>query len=548
MIRRQLLLPLALAAGALAAALVPPGAASADAERTLVILEEDEPQTTYPFLARTMSESRLAELLFDRLFTESSGGSLKSRVFADGWKVNGSGGGASSLSVTVRDGLKFSNGKAATFSDVTFTINDVYRRRDVGHDQGEWYGRIFGDAQQITPMVGKVKFGVLVPDEGAEKYLLTTVMLSRETLSAEGGKPDLEATKRKPVGTGPFHAAETIESFDDVHLTRNPSRPADASGDGRPVTSLRLQYDQDAARQRELMEGGRADIWVSPPPAVLPPFKNQTDRYGVKSYQLNQWWFVAMNHRNGHLSDPRVREALDLAVPRAQLVEKFGGDSARLTSGPFLPTSAWQPADAAPTAEDRARASKLMTEAGYSKQGGVWTKNGEAVSLRWGVQGDLLDDYNDVVYGLNDAWEEAGFNVRVRPIRTTDWRERVEAGDADKTFDLILGRWNIDREEAALDLFSKVREGDRQVNLFAYESEDVGKIVEAYRKETSGPKREALMQKLHRYLHDDRPYLFLWTLEVQSIYRKDRLAGFRATPFYYFTRAEELTWKADAPE
>ena len=543
MIRSRLLLPVALLSGVVVAALVPRGDASADGERTLVILEADEPQTTYPFLARTMSESRLGELLFDRLFTESSGGSLKSRVFEPGWSVHDS-----NLSVTVQENLKFANGKAATFSDVTFTINDVYRRGDVGHDQGPWYARVFGDAQQITPMVGKVKFGIPVPDEGAEKYLLNTVMLSREAFPGDGGKPDLESTKRMPVGTGPFYAADTIESFDDVRLMRNPHRPGKTDPERKSVKQLRLQYDQDAARQRELMEGGRADIWVSPPPAVLPPFKNQSKRYGVKSYQLNQWWFVAMNHQNAHLADPRVREALDLAVPRAQLVEKFGGDSARLTSGPFLPTSAWQPADAAPTAEDRRRATRLMEEAGYSKQGGVWTKNGEAVSLRWGVQGDLLDDYNDVVYGLNDAWEESGFNVRVRPIRTTDWRERVEAGEAGKTFDLILGRWNIDREEAVLDLFGKITDGEHQVNLFAYQSEAVGKIVEEYRKETSGPKREALMQKLHRYLHDDRPYLFLWTLEVQSIYRKDRLGGFRASPFYYFTRAEELTWKADAPD
>ncbi len=336
MIRRRLLLPVALLSGAAVAAFVPRGDASADGERTLVVLEEDEPQTTYPFLARTMSESRLAELLFDRLFTESSGGSLKSRIFAPEWQVK-----SPNLIVTVQDDLKFANGEEATFSDVTFTLNDIYRRRDVGHDQGEWYARVFGDAQQITPMVGKVKFGIPVPDEGAEKYLLTTVMLSRKALSPDSAKPNLEATKRQPVGTGPFFAAETIESFDDVRLVRNPHRPGKADGDRKPVKRLRLQYDQDAARQRELMEGGRADIWVSPPPAVLPPFKNQSKRYGWKSYQLNQWWFVAMNHRNGHLKDPRVREALDLAVPRAQLVEKFGGDSARLTSGPFLPTSAW---------------------------------------------------------------------------------------------------------------------------------------------------------------------------------------------------------------
>ncbi len=516
--------------------------AEAGGDRALVVLEEDEPQTTYPFLARTMSESRLAELLFDRLFVLSSGGDVYSRVFEEGWSSK-----SPNLGVTVRSDLKFANGSQATFSDVTFTLNDVYRRSDAGHDLGGWYSKVFGDAQQITPMVGKVRFGVPMPDDGAERYLLTSVLLSREALGASG-KPDIEATKRQPVGTGPYWAAEAIESFDDILLVRNEHRGKAPSGDKLPVKSIRLQYDQDAARQRELMEGGRADVWVSPPPAVLPPFLNQGKRYGSRPYDLNQWWFVAVNHGNAHLGDTRVREALDLSLPRGQLVEKFGGESARPTSGPFLPGSAWEPGDAQPTAENRARAKQLMEEAGFELVGGTWSKGGDSVSLRFGVQGDINDDYNDVVYGMVDAWEDAGFNVRVRTIRSTDWRDSVEAGKAAEKYDLILGRWNIDREEGAIELFSRSRKGQRVVNLFGYESEPVEGMTKSYYQETSGPKREATMQGLHRHLHDDRPYLFLWSLQVKSVYRKDRLSGFRTAPFYYFTDVERMSWKADAPD
>lgn len=520
----------------------PEPVAEAGADRALVVLEQDEPQTTYPFHARMISESRLAELMFDRLFVLSSGGDVYSRVFEPGWTSK-----SPNLGVTVRSDLKFANGTQATFSDVTFTLNDVYRRSDVGHDLGPWYSKVFGDAQQITPMVGKVRFGVPMPDDGAERYLLTSVLLSREALGATG-KPEVDATKRQPMGTGPFWAAEPIESFDDILLVRNEHRANPTSADQLPIKSIRLQYDQDAARQRELMEGGRADVWVSPPPAVLPPFLNQSKRYGSRAYDLNQWWFVAVNHGNRHLADPRVREALDLAMPRGQLVEKFGGESARLTSGPFLPGSAWEPGDAKPTAEARSQAKKLMEEAGFTMVGGKWAKGGDGVSLRFGVVDEINDDYNDVVYGITDAWEEAGFNVKSRTIRNSDWRDSVEAGKAAETYDLILGRWNIDREEGALELFSKTRKGQRVVNLFGYESEPVEEMTRSYYQETSGPKREATMQRLHRHLHDDRPYLFLWTLQVKSVYRKDRISGFRISPFYYFTDVERLSWKADAPD
>ena len=519
-----------------------PAPAVAEDVRALVILEEDEPQATYPFLARTMSESRLAELLFTRFFTSDVGGDLESDLFEPGWSAR-----PPNLSLAVRDGLKFSDGSPVTFSDVSFTLNDVYRRSDVGHEVGGWYSKVFGDAQQITPLHGSVRFQVSMPDDGAERYLMTSVLLSRKALGESGGKLNLEASKRQPVGTGPFFAKNTIESFDDVLLHRNPHREAKVRK-GVPVQAVRLLYDQDAARQKELMEGGRADLWVSPPPAVLPPFRNESKRYGIRSYDLMQWWFMALNHSHSALSNPKVREALDLAIPRGQLVEKFGGDSARPTSGPFLPGSAWAPGDVEPTAENRDRVITLMQEAGYAREGGRWVKDGEGFTLRLGVQSDIADDFSDVVYGFQDAWESLGFRVRVKNIRPSDWRAKVESGAAAANWDVILGRWNLDREEGVLELFATGAEEGRQVNLFKYKSEQVNKITSEFYKESSGPAREALMQKLHRQLHNDRPYLFLWTLQVQSVYRRDRIVGFRPSPFYYFTQVDKVAWKESAAE
>ena len=522
------------------------GAGSAVAQdegpRALVVLEEEEPQTTYPLLSRTMSEARLGELLFDRFFVTTSGGDIDSRVFAEGWRARNP-----NLTITVREGLKFSDGVDATFSDVAFTINDVYRRQDLGHTSAGWYARIFGDSQQITPTTGSVRYLVPMPDEGAERYLVTTTLLSRAALMGDGGV-DLVASRRQPVGSGPFHAAAPIDNFDDVRLMRNPHRLTDGEPDPLRLEAVRLLYDQDAARQKELLEGGRADVWVAPPPAVLPGFRADRDRFGVRTYDLNQWWYVAVDPANPHLAAPAVREALDRAVPRQQLRDKLGADSAELTSGPFLPGSAWLPGDLAPTPQDRDGTRQLMEAAGYTHEGGRWMKDGEEVALRLGVEGDILDDFNDVVYGLVDGWEDAGFRVRVRAIRASDWRTVVEAGQASGNWDLVLGRWNLDREEAALELFRKPQGQGIQVNLFGWSHDEVEGIVKDFYAETSGPAREALMQKLHRLVSGERPYLFLWSLKTQSVYRRDRITGFRAAPYYFYSRFEGIAWKEAASE
>ena len=54
------------------------------------------------------------------------------------------------------------------------------------------------------------RFQVSMPDDGAERYLMTSVLLSRKALAGEdGGKVQLDASKRKPIGTGPFFAKNT---------------------------------------------------------------------------------------------------------------------------------------------------------------------------------------------------------------------------------------------------------------------------------------------------------------------------------------------------
>ena len=55
------------------------------------------------------------------------------------------------------------------------------------------------------------------------------------------------------------------------------------------------------------------------------------------------------------------------------------------------------------------------------------------------------------------------------------------------------------------------------------------------------------MQKLHRHIAGERPYLFLWTLQVQSLYRRDRISGFRPSSFYYYSDIGRVTWR-DPPK
>jgi peptide/nickel transport system substrate-binding protein len=86
---------------------------------------------------------------------------------------------------------------------------------------------------------------------------------------------------------------------------------------------------------------------------------------------------LLLNLRRPALADARVRQALSLALDRAQMVRAIGGGVPG--SGLFPAYMPWGLPDPLPT--DRARAAALLDEAGWRMEGGVRRREGRMLEL-----------------------------------------------------------------------------------------------------------------------------------------------------------------------
>ncbi len=86
----------------------------------LSVYDDALPTTLHPLFAETLADERAQELVFDRLFFHSLVNSTLDSLLVERWELDDDG---RNLSLTLKQGLRWHDGRAATAADVCFTVD-----------------------------------------------------------------------------------------------------------------------------------------------------------------------------------------------------------------------------------------------------------------------------------------------------------------------------------------------------------------------------------------------------------------------------------------
>lgn len=234
---------------------------------------------------------------------------------------------------TLRSGIKFSNGKTLTPTDVVASFQRLFKV--LSPTSGTFYNLIVGaDACLKSPADCTLKDGVVGDDKAGTvtinltapdpEFLFKLAVPHASILPAESAAQDAGDTALP--GTGPY----TIKSYDpnkEMVLVRNPyfkEWSADAQPDGYPDE---IDYDFGLTEEAAVsaIENGQADWMYDPTPAdrlneIGTKFANQ-----VHVTPLTAFWYAPMNTNLPPFNDVRVRQALNYAIDRDAIVSIYGG-------------------------------------------------------------------------------------------------------------------------------------------------------------------------------------------------------------------------------
>ena len=168
---------------------------------------------------------------------------------------------------------------------------------------------------------------------------------------------------KNPIGTGSYK----IEGFkvgQDIRL-----KAFDDFFEGRPkIDEIHYKFLPDPTTSFLMLKQKKLDL------AGLTPLQidRQINKNFKKNYKIVEqpafaYTYLGFNLKNEKFKNPKVREALSLAINRQELVDILFFGHGEVCNGPFLPGSFAYNESFKPITQDTKKALKLLKEAGYDK-------------------------------------------------------------------------------------------------------------------------------------------------------------------------------------
>ncbi|CAL9372990.1 Oligopeptide-binding protein AppA [Streptomyces sp. enrichment culture] len=333
------------------------------------------------------------------------------------------------LTVTLREGVKWTDGRPFTADDVVFTL-DMVRENPTMNSTG-----FSGKATAVGDTQVKITFDKPSFSEGPQ--ILGKFWIVPKHIWEKIDKP-AEDVMKNPVGTGPYKLAEfkpqafTMEANPDYY-------------DGAPAVK-KIRYVALSGNQSgvDALKAGQIDWNTGPVPDIENVEKNYPG-YRAITVPMNQAALFTCSNAElgckGPQTDPAVRKAVYYALDRTQLnALAFENTASEISPGFALPgrdkalVSDQLKDPIAPMQPQAGTARRLLEDAGWTKgSGGVYTKNGEQLALTVKV----VAGWTDYITAVNTAAEQlkkAGIELTVQQLSWNEWSDARGRGE----FELLM--------------------------------------------------------------------------------------------------------------
>ncbi|MFF5176238.1 ABC transporter substrate-binding protein [Micromonospora sp. NPDC000089] len=477
------------------------------------------PQANYnPYLDATKLGA--TEYVFEQLIQYDSYGCQAKPWLATEWKWTD----PKTLVWTLREGVKWNDGKPFSADDVAFTFG-LLKKYAALDTKG--ISRYVSSVEATDPKTVTMTF----TQPGAAAFtLFSEIKIVPKHVWSTVADPVTFVNAKDPVGTGPF----TVKSFNPQQLViaRNPNY---WQADKVRVDEIRFNGG-DGGGQVDQLKLSRGEYDTNA--MFVPDIKKA---YVDRDPEHNKYWYppggsisVYMNLTKAPFNDPAFRRALVPGFNRQEITEKsqLGYVKPASQTGLVVPGQAeWVPNDIPNqgiVGYDAAKADADLTAAGYRKdgQGKRLGKDGKPISFSFRVPGawtDWVQAQKIIVKNLTAL----GFTVQAEGPTPESYEADRAAGNFDMLLGVHGGSCNMFRnfqEPLASDQSAPI--GKKAVSNFVrWNDPRTDQLIDTLRTATDEPAQKAAVADLTKIMMTEVPVIPLWYGGVWFQYRTKNAVG-----------------------
>jgi peptide/nickel transport system substrate-binding protein len=490
--------PAAASAPAEAGAPRPPAAPAGQPETggRIVMATIGEPSNLIPYLSSDSASHEVADLLYVSPLRYDKDIQLECFA-AERYEVAEDG---KLLKFWLRPGIRWTDGVELTAQDVEFTYKLM-----IDPKTPTAYAEDYKVISSFT-VTGKYSFEVRY-DEPFARALVTWAgsILPKHLLAGQ----DMMTTKfaREPIGCGPY-ILDKWEPGKSLTLRCNPDY-----FEGRPyIDQVVYRIIPDTSTMFLELKAGNLDMMALTPQQYLYQTAGASWDADWRKYKYLSfgYTYLAYNLKSPYFADARVRRALAQAVNKESIIKGALLGLGVPTIGPYKPGSWVYDETIADYAYDPAKAKALLAEAGWADRNGdgvLEDASGRAFSFTI-----LTNQGNEQrIKAATILQSELGaIGIKVG-IRTVEWasflKEFVDKGN----FDAVILAWSIAQDPDNFSVWHSSSAVPGGLNFIGYKNPEVDALLERGRRTLDQGERKKAYDAFQKILHEDQPYMFLYT-------------------------------------
>ena len=402
---------------------------------------------------------------------------------------------------TLRDGVKFQDGKPLTSADVKYTLDLVFSSN---------FAKSASFYEGTGPNKRSYITSVQAPDPKTVVVTLTRAwvgLLSNLVPVAIIPKDSYESQKQHPLGTGPF----TFKSYDSSQQVLDLQGFPEYWEGPAKIHSLRVRVIADTNALQAELQAGRVDI--APLPTSLSPdaIKLLSDypNLQVKQFPGSNVNLLTFNVSQPPLNDVRVRQAIAYAINRESMIRDLLLGQAKLAHS-ILPEESWAYTAGHTYQYDPAMAKKLLDEAGFKDPDGDGPQMRFSKPIVFKVSGSSVSAKNYAGV-IQNYLKQVGVPVSIETAELNTLFDQLRYGQ----FQIFYGQWVGGNQDPIFykDLFatSEIPTQERAArNRSRYSNKELDALLDEAVNTFDRQKASDLYKRVQDIVSRDLPVFPLW--------------------------------------
>jgi peptide/nickel transport system substrate-binding protein len=405
----------------------------------------------------------------------------------------------------LKDNLRFHDGAPLTADDVRFTIEKAMDPAVKSAKRANWNGV---SIEQPGPKT--IQLTLKKPYPAFLENATLGVLPSHLWQNTSAESFPLHEQNLEAIGSGPYKLSKITKDSNGIPTAYELKAFSDFALGKPRLEKITIGFYKNEEELVEAYKNGQIDSLGSLSPALVKELE-ESDQRVVKSTLPRVFAVFFNQNHNPVFLDATVRKALNLAVPRQEIVENIFHGYAEPLEGIFTSTND------EPTKTDLVAAKKMLTDAGWKlNDQGVMQKTTKASKdkpaatqvLTFSLATSNIEELKQIAEKLKANWTALGAKVEIEIYESNDLNQNVIKP---RKYDALLFGEVMGRDSNPYPFWHSSQRTDPGLNIAMYTNAKVDRLLEEARQTSGLEERNKKYFEAETEIKKDQPVAFIYS-------------------------------------